>query len=93
MALEPPITSKTPSKSMMMMMGASQNFLRSFINFNKSFKKSILIQFRNQAIGNNTTNHVCTFVSVMHVVVIQCFFFCHGICQIDCKYVVFFAVV
>lgn len=39
----PPITIKNPSKSKIMITGASQNFLRSFINIHKSFSKSIFI--------------------------------------------------
>lgn len=37
----PPITINTPNKSKIMMIGANQNFLRCFKNFQMSFKKSM----------------------------------------------------
>jgi hypothetical protein len=41
-ALLPPKTINNPRRSRTMMIGASQNFFRSFIKSHKSFKKSIV---------------------------------------------------
>ena len=43
MALEPPNTISNPNSSNNMMTGANQNFLRSFMKSQRSFKNSIVI--------------------------------------------------